>query len=371
MKISAARVSRFRLPLVAALATAHGEIRARDGVLFEVETRSGLRGFGEAMPLRGFGLESQRAADAALQEIARALLGHDVRDLRGALACCHATAPHAPSARAAADCALHDLAARSQGVSVARLLAGDRPLRAWLRVGALVGDREPAEVASRARALVARGYDTLKVKIGTDLDRDVARIAALRSAVPRALHLRLDANGAFAESDALRALDACARFDPAFVEQPIAARDVASWSRLRALSPVAIAADEAVRDRSSARALLDRGAVDRLVLKPAAVGGLAVAFEIAAYARACGVGVVVTSFLDSAIGRAAALHLAAAIDDGDAAAGLATGSLLACDLAELPDAPRIALPAGAGLGVAPDCVARARCAVGASIEMAA
>ncbi len=371
MKIIAARVSRFRLPLAAALMTAHGVIVARSGVLLELDTASGLRGFGEAMPLPGFGLESIEEADGALRQIARALLGCDARDLAGNLAGSRAVAPAAPAARSAADCALHDLAARLRGVSIARLLAGDRAPLAQLRVSALIGDREPTAAAARARERVARGYDTLKLKLGADLDRDIARIAAVRAALPRVVRVRLDANGAFCEREALRALAHCARFDPEFVEQPIAAHDVASWSRLRARSPVAIAADEAARDEASALALLDRGAVDRLILKPAAQGGLDVAFRIAARARDYGVGVVVTSFLDSAIGRRAALHLAAAIEADEAAAGLATGSLLATDLAHAPDAPRLAVPVGAGLGIAPDPIALLHCAVGAALEVAA
>lgn len=365
------RVSRFRLPLVATLATAHGVIGARDGVLVEIATQAGLRGAGEAMPLPGFGLESIEDAEAAAHAIARALLGRDARDLEGALGCARWAAAGAPAARAAADCALHDLVARAHSVSVAALLSGDRAPRSPVRIGALVADREPAVAATRARALVACGYDTLKLKLGADLDRDLARVAVVRAAVSRTVRLRLDANGAFGACEALHALERCARFDPEFVEQPIAAVDAASWSRLRSLSPVAVAADEAVRDEASALALLDRGAVDRLVLKPAALGGLAAAFRIAVQARACGVGVVVTSFLDSAIGRTAALQLAAAIGWDRTAAGLATGSLLACDLAVAPDAPRVALPAGVGLGIEVDPAALVRCTVGTPVDLAA
>jgi O-succinylbenzoate synthase len=134
---------------------------------------------------------------------------------------------------------------------------------------------------------------------------------------------------------------------------------------------VSIAADESVRDEASARALLEAGAVDWLVLKPAALGGVAVAWRIAELARASGVRVAVTSFLDSAIGRMAALQLAAALPGAPAAAGLATGSLLADDLANTREGALLAVPAEAGLGVIPDPVALARCRSGASPDLAA
>lgn len=371
MKISAARVTCFRLPLVAPLATAHGAIATRDGALLEIATRAGLRGFGEAMPLAGFGLESFEESQGALAAIAQGLLGCDVRELGAALARVGEAAPHAPAARAAADCALHDLAAREAGVSVASLLAGGSATRAFVRASALVAALEPEAAALGARRLAAAGFDTLKLKVSADLEHELRRIAAVRSALSRPIRIRLDANGAFAAREAEAALASFARFKPEFVEQPLATHDAASWARLRSASPVPIAADESVRDELSVRALLEADAVDWLVLKPAALGGLAAAWRIAELARARGVRVVVTSFLDSAIGRTAALQLAAALPGTATAAGLATGSLLAGDLASMPDGALLAVPAEPGLGVRPDLDALARCRSGASLELAA
>ena len=371
MKIATARVRRFRVRLVAPLETAHGMIAERDGALLEVATSTGLRGFGEAMPLPGFGLEDCDEALRALAAIGAALLGWDLRDRPGALARVGEIAARAPAARAAADAALQDLAARSADVSMAALLACAREPRRYVRTSALVAATEPAAAARRAAQLAAAGYTTLKVKIGGDLDRDVARVAAVRGAVPGRVRLRLDANGAFGERDAAPALERFARFDPDFIEQPLATHDVGAWAGLRAAAPVAIAADESVRDEESARALLDRAAADWLVLKPAALGGLAVAQRIADYARECGVRTVVTSFLDSAIGRSAALHLAAALPGEAADAGLATGALLADDLASLGDAPRFDLRGVVGCGMAPDPGALARLASGAPLDLAA
>jgi O-succinylbenzoate synthase len=197
VKIRAARVTCFRLPLLAPLATAHGAIGARDGALLEVATRSGLRGFGEAMPLPGFGLESFEESQRALAAIARVLLGCDVRERDAALARVQQAAPCAPAARAAADCALHDLAAREAVVSLASLLAGGKAVRTSVRANALVAEGESGAAALAAQRLAAAGYDTLKLKVGVDLERDLRRIAAVRAALPAAMRLRLDANGAF------------------------------------------------------------------------------------------------------------------------------------------------------------------------------
>jgi L-alanine-DL-glutamate epimerase-like enolase superfamily enzyme len=90
-----------------------------------------------------------------------------------------------------------------------------------------------------------------------------------------------------------------------------------------------------------------------VVLKPAALGGIARTSGLAAHAREAGVGVVVTSLLDGAVGLHAALHLAATLPEPLRACGLATGDLLEGD----PLAPprlvggSLAVPRRPGLGV--------------------
>ena len=107
-------------------------------------------------------------------------------------------------------------------------------------------------------------------------------------------------------------------------------------------------------------------AADLLVVKLAAVGGLRAARRIASLAAEAGVGVVVTSGLDSAVGVTAALQLSASLDGALPACGLATGNLLRDDLADPPQPQRgvLALPRGPGLGISPDPNRLARCAVG-------
>lgn len=350
MKIASLQVERFRLPLAAPLATAHGVLRARDGVLVSLRAADGTLGFGEAMPLPGFGLESLGEAERALDAIGRALAGRDAGDLDAALDAARDAATGARSARAAADFALHDLAARLRGVPVAALLAGAEPA-AFVPANGFVSAATPREAAAQTHRLVAAGYDALKLKLGGDAALDVARVAAVRAAAGAGVALRLDANRAWTAGEAADRLHALVRFAPAYVEEPIAAASLEDWSRLAAASGIALAADESLRD--GARALLASGAVRWIVVKPAALGGLAPARRLAQEALAAGIRVVVTGFLDSALGRAAALHLAASLPAPIDAAGIATGTLLAADLALLPSAPRIALPASGGFGIQP------------------
>jgi len=376
VRIVAARITPLRLPLRAPLTTAHGAVTQREGALFELEEERGVRGCGEALPLPGFGLETPAQAVRALEELARELLGRRMESPAALLDAGECATAGAPAARAALDMAVHDLAARTQGVSLAQWLAsqtGTKP-HARIPVSALVAAADAEAAAAEAHERLGQGFRTLKLKLGpSDFERDLARVAAVRAAAGGTVALRLDANGAWKEADTLPRLRELARFGIEFLEQPVAAQDVEALARLRAAAPFPIAADEAVQSEAHAEALLAARAADLLVLKPAAVGGLRAACRIAARARNAGIPLVVTCFLDSALGRTAALHLAASLPGAPRAAGLATGELLAEDLAASPPLAEgsLAPPQAPGLGVAPDAELLRRCAAAPRLELRA
>jgi len=345
---------RYRLRLRRPLATARGAIAVREGVLLELRDERGVAGFGEAAPLPGFHRETAETCATAL---ARALRPDPVpRPLAERLGAVREALQRAPAALAAADTALHDLAARRRGSPLAAALAGRAaPPRTRVEVNALLAAASPEATGRAGRAAVASGYATLKLKILED-GSDGERLRALRAAIGPAPAVRIDANGAWDFDTALRRLEAYAVHALQIVEQPLAPGDPDALAALRARSPVAIAADEDAVLPDAATAVIEARAADWIVLKPTACGGVGRALDLARRARAAGLEVVVTSFIDGAIGRAAALHLAAALEPAPPACGLATGALLAEDLARGPE-PRngfIELPRGAGLGVSPE-----------------
>ncbi|MBC7372411.1 MAG: o-succinylbenzoate synthase [Frankiales bacterium] len=208
----------------------------------------------------------------------------------------------------------------------------------------------PAVPAADVEAVLARfpGCTTAKVKVaqaGQVLRDDVERVAAVRAALGPTGRVRIDANAAWSVSDALAALAALAPFDLEYAEQPCAT--VAELAELRvALAraglDVLIAADESVRKAEDPLRVALAGAADLVVLKVAPLSGVARALEVA---RACGLPVVVSSALDTSIGIAAGLALAGALPELPFACGLATTSLLAGDVADLPTVDG-ALPVG-------------------------
>lgn len=353
----------YRLALRQPFVTAGGTHTWRAGLLVRVGM-NGLTGYGEVAPLPGHSRETLAAASGALGRLASELVTLVAADDRGpptaprqlrriatALA---QRAPDAPAARAGLDLALADLAARTAGCPLAQWLNPEA--RPAVSVNAAVGAVAPEEAARLARAALARGFGTLKVKIGTDDAEDAARIAAVRLAVGPDIRLRGDANGAWHEAQALEMLRALAPYDLEYVEQPVVASGIGALARLRSVSPIPLAADEALLDPRGLERVLEMGAADVLVLKPTLIGGISAAWSWAQRATVRGLDVVITTALESAVGRAGAVHLAAALPDNGRAQGLATGELLAEDVAAGPvvASGAVSVPDGPGLGILPD-----------------
>ncbi len=253
-------------------------------------TTDGHVGHGEAAPHAGFGSGLQATA-AALERVSR-LIGRTLAQV--------AEAPELGAAEAdfALALAALDADARAMGRPLAALLRADH--------GASVDSHALVRDAAEAAVALAAGATTLKVKI---TDRADERLAAIRAAAPWAA-LRVDANGRWSREQAVAWLERWAALDLEWIEQPCARLADLAWVAARTAVPVAV--DEGVGPDPGGA--LEAAAV--MVLKPAFLGPPARALRLAERARARGRRVCVTHALESPIGRAGALHVAAALADG-------------------------------------------------------
>jgi o-succinylbenzoate synthase len=278
----------------------------------------------------------------------------DSRDVDERLRAVEVQTPSGRALRSALETATVDLAARAAGVPVAAMLATS--WRPRVALNGLVGIEPPGAAARTASALAAAGFRCLKLKGGREPTGVlVERIRAVRGAVGPSVRLRLDVNGGWSLTEASQAIAAVVPFDLEYVEQPLPPElGPGALATLRRAVGVPIAADESVSDPAAAHALLEAGATDVLVVKPARVGGLRQARRIADLATSFGVPIVVSTLFETGIGLAAALQLAATLADDGRAHGLGTADLLATDLLaeSLPIADGwMTVPAGSGLGV--------------------
>jgi O-succinylbenzoate synthase len=176
------------------------------------------------------------------------------------------------------------------------------------------------------------GAKTFKVKVGRNLSEDVVRVARVFSNAPKAA-IRVDVNGLWSVDEALTHLYAYyEEIGPLeYVEQPCATVEELRELKAKIKIPLRIAADEIIRKAADPFAVDLTDAADLLMLKVQPLGGIQRSLDIAAHH---GLPVVVSSALESAIGIEYGLELAASIRELDFDCGLATGSLLASDVAE-------------------------------------
>ena len=186
-----------------------------------------------------------------------------------------------------------------------------------------------------------RGFPAVKVKVRGIAD--VALVAAVRDAVGRDVGVRVDANGAWDVGTAVSMITRLARYDLEYVEQPVATLD--DLARVRRAVSVRIAADECIRTLDDARRLRDLDAADVVVLKQQPLGGVRAALAIA---DAAGVPAVVSSMMETSVGIAAGVALAAALPELPHACGLATLGALPGDVTRDP-----LVPVGGALPVRP------------------
>lgn len=223
----------------------------------------------------------------------------------------------------AAECAAAERAALEAATTDFPIAARDLVV-----VNAMIPRVAPAEAA---RMAVASGCATIKIKVG-DADGE-ARVRAVREALPN-VRIRLDANGAWDLITAGIALSQLRHYEIEFVEDPVAT--VEDLAQLRRGSSVLIAAEGCVRTIEDARRVRELRAADVLVLKPQRMGGMRAAL---AAAEGAGIPTIASSALETSVGLAAVLALAAALPEAGFAHGVGTALLLAEDVTDDPLLP--------------------------------
>ncbi|MBC7291894.1 MAG: o-succinylbenzoate synthase [Actinotalea sp.] len=199
----------------------------------------------------------------------------------------------------------------------------------------------PAVDGATARGIVERsgGCRTAKVKVaepGQTVDDEVERLEAVRDALGPGGRIRVDANGAWDVEEAVARLAVLDRAAGGleYVEQPC--RRVEELAQVRRRSGVPVAADESIRRAEDPLAVVRAEAADVVVLKVQPLGGVRACLHLA---EQVGLPVVVSSALESSVGLAAGVALAAALPDLSHACGLATAQLLSEDVVADPLLP--------------------------------
>jgi D-galactarolactone cycloisomerase len=320
MKIAGVRAHCLSSALATPFAFSQGWVKSRGACLVEVQTDTGITGWGEALCQ---GLQPPQIAAAAIESALQPLLvGADplqieplwhrmylhTRDygMKGAVI----------AAISGVDIALWDIAGKSLGQPVWRLLGGafrERVQAYATGFYRIAGQGEAARLADEARQRAAEGFRFLKVKLGFGVADDLAVMQAVARAIEgQGLRMMIDTNHAYGVADAVRLGRALAPLDLRWYEEPVAAEDLAGYRELRAKLDVPIAGGENEFTVFGFRRLLEARAVDVAQPDVCAAGGFTACRHIATLALAHGVQVN-PHVWGSSVGQAASLHLICAL----------------------------------------------------------
>lgn len=308
--IVAIRAKPLTLPMREAFEIAGGKQTRVENALVEVRLRGGAVGWGECAPLPAFNGEDQASTLAAVEGAASALEGQDAARPLALSRRIEERLSGLGAARAGLEMAALDAWAKHAGFPLWSYFGGAAERVATDVTVAIVPPRAAARAARRITAL---GISTIKIKVGKDPGEDLERVLAVVKAAPKA-RLILDANQGYTAAQALGLLAALNRrgVRPALFEQPVAKADWDGMAQVDREGRVPVAADETVSSRAEAWRFA-KGRVGSVINVKLMKYGLAEASDVAAIAKAAGLGLMIGAMIESALGLSCAAHLAAGL----------------------------------------------------------
>lgn len=308
VQIERAEVFLFRFSLEKPFRIALGTTTEKTEIIVALHDNHGRVGWGEASPSALILGCTPGSVLAALDLLIPPILGEDPRRIRYLVDKMDRVLLGNAAAKAALDLALHDLVGHIYGEPVWRLLGGS--FAEPLETDFTVGIDEPGKMAEEAKALVAAGFRAIKVKVGEDPKKDVARVRAVREAIGEKTRMWIDANQGWTRAQAVWALERMAEYGVEFVEQPVPAEDLEGMAWVRKRSPIPVMADESVHSPRDALRAIRLGACDYVNIKLMKAGGLLRAKEIATICKNAGVQNMIGGMVESNLSATAAVHFA-------------------------------------------------------------
>ncbi|HWQ54319.1 MAG TPA: DUF6807 family protein [Bryobacteraceae bacterium] len=249
----------------------------RPAIFVKVTAESGAYGWGQSVPVPTWSYETPESALSTLENyLAPALIGRDPADIAGAHAAMNRViAPSfstgMPIAKAGIDLALHDLAGRIAGKSMAEMWgrkALDRVALSWT-----VNTTKIEEVESLVEQGRTRGYRNFNIKVAPNLAFDVALCRMVRKLAPEGF-LWADANGGYDLKTALEAVPKLARAGAAVLEQPVPSNRLTGFRELKKQGALPIILDEGVVSVADLEEYIKLELLDGVAMKPARTAGL-------------------------------------------------------------------------------------------------
>src|SRR5262245_33138488 len=285
-------------------------------VIIKLHTDDGLVGLGEAPVLKDwggdygkyFGETPQTTMHIVNDILSPVLKGHDPRRFEQIHTIMDKAVKGYPYAKAAIDMALYDVAGKAMQVPAYQFLGGC--FRERIPIAHSLGLMEIEKAVEEALQAKADGVKTIKLKGGVEPKRDVELVKQIRNAVGPDLNICVDANQGYPSAKAaIKITRAMEEYNLLYMEQPVEGIDRMAEVAQRVDTP--IMADESAWTAEDVIEITSKKAADVISLYTTKPGGMFKAKKVAAVAEAAGLECNVNGSVETGVGNAANIHLAA------------------------------------------------------------
>lgn len=315
MKIVAISISRLIIPLIRPFITAVRRTENVEDIVVMIKTDCGKVGYGSGAATPMITGDTQESMVAAIRDrIAPQLIGKNLEHFNELLHLTDTALQKNTSAKAAIDIALHDLFAQKCQLPLYQFLGGHKnTLDSCLTISLKNKD----EMVNDAQAFVRQGFCSLKIKLGSNPNEDMARVRAIRAAVGPQVELAVDANQGWDVKSALRIIRVFEQenLNIHMIEQPVVAHDLKNLKYLCDHVSSFIMADESCFSPMDALHIAQNNSSDGINIKLMKSGGIYNANAMYHIATAANIRVMVGCMLESPIGVAAIASFAASKPD--------------------------------------------------------
>lgn len=310
MKIITIEAWEVKMKLKEPYTIAYETISSADNVFLRIETDKGITGYGCAAPDLQVTGETPQSVLTAAEDIIKPLINRS-DPLRTAFLLERLKKPlkSQSSALAMVDMALHDILGKAAGLPVYKLMGG---FRTSMKTSITIGIMPVKETVQKAVEFVQKGFKSLKIKGGSDVESDIERIIKVREKVGEKIEIRFDANQGYTVEQSLKFCESTRVAKLELLEQPTPRGKPDLLSRVTKGVSIPVMADESLMGLVDAFRLARRDLVDMVNIKLMKCGGISVALHINGVARAANLEVMVGCMDEAALSIAAGLHFALA-----------------------------------------------------------
>lgn len=315
-RIQSGRVRIVEIPVTETHSHGSGDIKSVKSVLLELTTDTGITGWGEASPWPVFTGTPEANASALKDYFIPMISGRSVFDVEVFMAQADKAVVHCSEAKAALETALLDIIGKAQGLPIYDLLGGCH--RDQVPLSFSIANPDFDTDFAKAERLIEDGLRIFKLKTGfKDHAFDLMRVEKLRNIYDDKLDLRIDYNQGMRAHEALPRLRDFESFGLSFIEQPVPRDNLEAMAHFTRSLTTPLMADESVFNPREALVGAQMRVADIFSLKIMKSGGLRRALEVAAIAKAAGIGVYGGCMFETGIAHAAGAQLMAALPELD------------------------------------------------------